>query len=43
MTSYIRRNRISHLNFNYEGKQVLHDVNLQIPAGSSLAIVDLTR
>ena len=30
------------LNFAYEGKQVLHDVNLQIPAGSSLAIVGPT-
>ena len=26
------------LNFSYEGKQVLHDVNLRVPAGSSLAI-----
>src|SRR5881394_1842653 len=31
-----------HLNFSYEGKQVLHDVNLKIPAGSSLAIVGPT-
>ena len=31
-----------HLNFNYEGKQVLHDVNLKIPAGTSLAIVGPT-
>ncbi len=31
-----------HLNFGYEGKQVLHDVNLRIPAGSSLAIVGPT-
>ena len=31
-----------HLNFAYEGKQVLHDVNLRIPAGSSLAIVGPT-
>ena len=30
------------LNFAYEGKQVLHDLNLQIPAGSSLAIVGPT-
>ncbi len=30
------------LNFAYDGKQVLHDVNLQIPAGSSLAIVGPT-
>jgi ATP-binding cassette subfamily B protein len=30
------------LNFSYEGKQVLHDVNLHIPAGSSLAIVGPT-
>jgi ATP-binding cassette subfamily B protein len=30
------------LNFSYEGKQVLHDVNLTIPAGSSLAIVGPT-
>ena len=30
------------LNFSYDGKQVLHDVNLQIPAGSSLAIVGPT-
>jgi ATP-binding cassette, subfamily B, multidrug efflux pump len=31
-----------HLNFNYEGKAVLHDVNLKIPAGTSLAIVGPT-
>ena len=30
------------LNFSYDGKQVLHDINLQIPAGSSLAIVGPT-
>ena len=30
------------LNFNYEGKQVLHDVDLRVPAGSSLAIVGPT-
>ena len=30
------------LNFAYEGKQVLHDVNLRIPAGSSMAIVGPT-
>jgi len=30
------------LNFGYEGKQVLHDVNLRVPAGSSLAIVGPT-
>jgi ATP-binding cassette, subfamily B, multidrug efflux pump len=30
------------LNFSYDGKQVLHDVNLHIPAGSSLAIVGPT-
>jgi ATP-binding cassette, subfamily B, multidrug efflux pump len=30
------------LNFSYEGKQVLHDVNLCVPAGSSLAIVGPT-
>ena len=30
------------LNFSYEGKQVLHDINLRIPAGSSLAIVGPT-
>src|SRR5215469_13327483 len=31
-----------HLNFSYEGKQVLHDVSLRVPAGSSLAIVGPT-
>jgi ATP-binding cassette, subfamily B, multidrug efflux pump len=30
------------LNFGYEGKQVLDDVNLHVPAGSSLAIVGPT-
>jgi ATP-binding cassette, subfamily B, multidrug efflux pump len=30
------------LNFSYNGKQVLHDVNLRVPAGSSLAIVGPT-
>ncbi|MGC1371900.1 MAG: ABC transporter ATP-binding protein [Candidatus Sulfotelmatobacter sp.] len=30
------------LNFAYEGKQVLHEVNLRIPAGSSMAIVGPT-
>ncbi len=30
------------LNFGYEGKQVLHDVNLRVPEGSSLAIVGPT-
>jgi len=30
------------LNFSYDGKQVLHDVNLKVPAGSSLAIVGPT-
>jgi ATP-binding cassette, subfamily B, multidrug efflux pump len=30
------------LNFGYDGKQVLHDINLRIPAGSSLAIVGPT-
>ena len=30
------------LNFSYDAKQVLHDVNLRIPAGSSLAIVGPT-
>jgi ATP-binding cassette subfamily B multidrug efflux pump len=30
------------LNFSYNGTQVLHDVNLRVPAGSSLAIVGPT-
>jgi ATP-binding cassette, subfamily B, multidrug efflux pump len=30
------------LNFSYDGKQVLHDVNLKVPAGGSLAIVGPT-
>ena len=30
------------LNFGYEGKQVLHDLSLRLPAGSSLAIVGPT-
>ncbi|HEY1678776.1 MAG TPA: ABC transporter ATP-binding protein [Candidatus Sulfotelmatobacter sp.] len=30
------------LNFSYDGKPVLHDLNLTIPAGSSLAIVGPT-
>ncbi len=30
------------LNFSYEGKQVLHDLNLRVPGGSSLAIVGPT-
>jgi ATP-binding cassette, subfamily B, multidrug efflux pump len=30
------------LNFSYDGTQVLHDINLRIPAGSSLAIVGPT-
>ena len=30
------------LNFDYEGKPVLHDVNLHIPVGTSLAIVGPT-
>ena len=31
-----------HLNFNYNGTPVLKDINLEIPAGSSLAIVGPT-
>jgi ATP-binding cassette subfamily B multidrug efflux pump len=30
------------LSFSYEGKEVLHDLNLRVPAGSSLAIVGPT-
>jgi ATP-binding cassette, subfamily B, multidrug efflux pump len=30
------------LNFSYDGAQVLHDINLRIPGGSSLAIVGPT-
>jgi ATP-binding cassette, subfamily B, multidrug efflux pump len=30
------------LNFSYDGKSVLHDLNLRIPAGSSMAIVGPT-
>ena len=30
------------LNFSHEGKQVLHDLNLRVPGGSSLAIVGPT-
>jgi ATP-binding cassette subfamily B protein len=32
----------THLSFSYNGTQVLKDINLQIPAGSSLAIVGPT-
>jgi ATP-binding cassette, subfamily B, multidrug efflux pump len=31
-----------HLNFDYNGVRVLHDVNLHVPAGTSLAIVGPT-
>jgi ATP-binding cassette, subfamily B, multidrug efflux pump len=31
-----------HLNFAYNGQPVLHDINLRIPAGSSLAVVGPT-
>src|SRR5262249_51806879 len=31
-----------HLDFSYNGTQVLHDINLKIPAGTSLAIVGPT-
>jgi ATP-binding cassette subfamily B multidrug efflux pump len=31
-----------HLNFAYDGTEVLHDINLRIPAGTSLAIVGPT-
>ncbi len=30
------------LSFSYDGKQVLHDLNLRVPAGSSLAVVGPT-
>ncbi len=30
------------LNFSYDGKPILHDINLRIPAGTSLAIVGPT-
>src|SRR5579864_6632759 len=30
------------LSFSYDGKEVLHDVNLRVPAGTSLAIVSPT-
>ncbi|MGZ4789507.1 MAG: ABC transporter ATP-binding protein, partial [Terriglobales bacterium] len=33
---------IRHLNFGYNGTPVLHDVNLKVPAGTSLAIVGPT-
>jgi ATP-binding cassette, subfamily B, multidrug efflux pump len=33
---------LRHLNFSYEGTPVLHDINLQVPAGTSLAIVGPT-
>jgi ATP-binding cassette subfamily B protein len=31
-----------HLSFSYDGREVLHDISLRIPAGSSLAIVGPT-
>jgi ATP-binding cassette subfamily B protein len=34
--------KLRNLNFSYDGVQVLHDINLHVPAGTSLAIVGPT-
>jgi ATP-binding cassette, subfamily B, multidrug efflux pump len=41
-TSFIGEIEFRDLNFAYNGTPVLHDINLRIPAGSSLAIVGPT-